>query len=253
MRGAPVRSCPHRVHKEALCSSTVGAAHGPQAHTRGSVVLLVLVRGEDHDHPPAFHFRLLVDAGNLLKLLNHPAQQVHSLVLVDDVAPLELDVRLDLVAVFQEFAGVIDLEVEVVLLGPGPEAELLHLHGLRLLPAPLLLLLLLVAVLAVVEDLADGRVGVRRNLHEIEFVVAGAVEGLAGRDHVVVAVGFDHTDLVGTNFLIYAEFIDVSNSGIGGFSRGELGDSEKLGLCGANAGLRHEGPSRRMLYTWTTL
>jgi hypothetical protein len=93
-----------------------------------------------------------------------------------------------------------------------PEAKLLHLHGLRLLPAALLLLLFLVAVLAVIEDFAYRGIGVRRNLDEVKLVFASPVEGFLNRNNIVLAVRFDNANLVGTNFLIYAKFVYVSDN-----------------------------------------
>ena len=81
-----------------------------------------------------------------------------------DVHPVALAYRRD---IFEEAAGMLRFEIKVVIIGSRPEAKLLHLHGLRLLPAPLLLLLLLVPILAVVNDLANRRIGIRSNLDEV--------------------------------------------------------------------------------------
>ena len=73
----------------------------------------------------------------------------------------------------QELAGVLELEVQIVLVRVGAEADLLHLHRLLLRLQLLLLLLLLVEELLVVDDAADGRVGGGTDLHEVKTEVLG--------------------------------------------------------------------------------
>jgi len=53
----------------------------------------------------------------------------------------------------------------------GTELDLLHLDDLLLFAGFVLLLLLLVLELAEIEQLADRRIGVRRNLDEVEACV----------------------------------------------------------------------------------
>jgi hypothetical protein len=76
--------------------------------------------------------------------------------------------------------------------------------------------LLLVAVLAVVEDFTDRRIGVGGNLDEVELVVTCPFQGLVDGYDIVVAFWLYDANLVGSNFLIYAKFIDVSDGWVGG-------------------------------------
>jgi len=54
----------------------------------------------------------------------------------------------------------------------------------------------------------------------------GPVEGIFDGHDLMVAVGLDDANLVGTNFLVYAKFINVSDSWICRFLRGEFGFGE---------------------------
>src|SRR5690625_6722422 len=124
-------------------------------------LLLGLPGSQDRGHPAAFHPRCLVDLGDVLQFFDEAPEQVHPLILIDDVAPTKLNPGLNLVIVLEEAARVLRLKLEVVRVGMRPEPNLLHLYVLRLLPRFLLFLLYLVAVLTVVDDLNDGRVGRR--------------------------------------------------------------------------------------------
>ena len=88
---------------------------------------LLLVRGQHRGHPAALHRRGLVDLRDVREVLGEPLEHVEALVLVDDVAASELDPRLDLVPLLEELAGVLQLEVVVVVVGPRAEADLLEL------------------------------------------------------------------------------------------------------------------------------
>jgi hypothetical protein len=45
-------------------------------------------------------------------------------------------------------------------------------------------------------------------------VFTSAAECILYGDDLVVAVGLDNADLVGTDFLVYAKFVNVSNGGV---------------------------------------
>jgi len=62
----------------------------------------------------------------------------------------------------------------------------------------------------------------------------------------VVPVGFNDANLVGVYFLIYAKFVDVSDSWIGRFLREEFGFGERLGSPRVGLTLRS---SSRTCYT----
>lgn len=76
------------------------------------------------------------------------------------------------------------------------ELDLLDLDDLLLLARFGGLLLLLVFVLAKIEDLGDGRLGIGRDFAEIEAGFFRQTQGFADRDYTAVLTGgIDQTDL----------------------------------------------------------
>ena len=77
----------------------------------------------------------------------------------------------------------LELELIVVLVGLRSETDFLHLD-LHLLGLHFFLaLLLLVEELGVVDETANGRIGVGRDLHEIDPLLAGHIQCIAGRNN----------------------------------------------------------------------
>lgn len=83
----------------------------------------------------------------------------------------EVDIGFDLVAFFQEFLGMAQLEVEIVIVGIRCKADLFYdsFDGLGL--DVLLAAFLFVDELVELDDLADRRFGFRRDLHQVEAQV----------------------------------------------------------------------------------
>src|SRR5829696_2044604 len=140
--------------------------------------------GRDHHrHAVALHVWMLVLGGPvLLDLDQQPVEDGPAELHVGHLASAEPDDALDLVAVLEETDHVVLLEVEVVLVDAGAELHLLDHDHLLLLLRLVLLLLLLELVLPVVHDLADRRVGGRRDLDEVEVLLSGHVLRLLERD-----------------------------------------------------------------------
>ena len=89
-----------------------------------------------------------------------------------------------------------DLEVEVVIVRLRAELDLLDLDDGLLALRLARLLLLLVLVLAEVEDLADGRLGLRVHLDEVEALLLRACAAPRGWQHAEhLAVGADDAHL----------------------------------------------------------
>lgn len=184
-----------------------------------NALLFLLVRREYRGHTPPFHLGRLIDPCQVLHIFNETTKQIHSLILVDNVSASKLHVRLYLVTIVQEITGVVLFELIIVIVGAWSEPKLLHLHRLRPLPLPLLLLLLLVAVLAVVNDLAYGRLGIRSNFNEIKVMVAGAIQGVFEIHDLVIAFWFNDAYSAGADLSVYANFISFSDSKSGGLLR----------------------------------
>ena len=123
---------------------------------------------QHHHHVPPVLQRRRLDHAELLDVLGEPHQQVPPTLRVQLLAPPEHDRDLDLRPLVEEADDVALLGVVVVNADLRPELDLLDLDLGLVLAGELGLLLLLVAVLAVVHHLGDGRIGLRRDLDEVE-------------------------------------------------------------------------------------
>ena len=143
--------------------------------------------------------RLVAERGQAKEAEEH----LLAALLVDDVAPAELDPGLHLVALGEKLARVLRLEVEVVVFDPRPHLHFLELHLVLLLPSLACLPLLLVAELPVVHDPAHRRVRHGRDLDEVELEATGHPQRLGnGFDPELVAVGTDQADLTGPDAVV---------------------------------------------------
>jgi hypothetical protein len=92
-----------------------------------------------------------------------------------------------------------------VIVDHGPELDLLDLDDLLLFAGFGLFLLLLEAVLAVIQDFADRRHGVRRNLDQIETGLGGLGQSVCDGDGSEVgAVRADQMNLFDADVLVGA-------------------------------------------------
>src|SRR5215470_9475751 len=183
----------------------------------------VLSLGAQHDmqHAP-FHAGVVFGDRDILHRLHHLLQHLPAELGVRHLAPFEADGDLGLVALLEEPAHVLQLEVEVVLLGFGAHFHFLDLDRRLLLARLLEAARLRVLVLAEVHDAAHGRLRFRGDLDEIELLIARRLQRLLGRhDSELLALRADHTDLAGadafvdTNFLCLADkrLLDVRDRG----------------------------------------
>ena len=119
------------------------------------------------------------------------------------LAAAEHDRHLDLVARLEEALDVALLGVVVVLRDLRPELDLPDVDLLLVLARGLLLLDLLVLVLRVVQDAADGRLGVGRDLDQVEVALLRLAQGLVGaHDPHLLAVLVDEPDLGNADALV---------------------------------------------------
>src|SRR5450756_2095144 len=112
----------------------------------------------------------------------------------------EEDRRLDLVAVGQEALDVVLLELEIVLVHLRPELDFLDLDDLLVLSGFAGALLLLVLVLAEIHDAADRRLRHRRDLDQVQTLLASNGQRLLRRHDaqllggVIDDTNFPHPD-----------------------------------------------------------
>src|SRR5262249_18748210 len=161
----------------------------------------VLRRAEHHDHVPSVEERRRLDEPDLLDVLGETHQQVPSPLRVSRLAAPQHD--LDLRPLVEEADDMALLRLVVVNSDLWPELDLLDVDRNLVLASELGLLLLLVAVLAVVHDPRDRRIGLSRDLDEVEVLAVRVVERLLDRLHSELAALFvDETDLRRADVLV---------------------------------------------------
>ena len=105
---------------------------------------VLFFRCDDHEHPFALEARQLFRLAVFEQRLGEFEQLCLTLFLVDNRAATEKHVDLDLVALFEETDGVVELELEVVVVGLRREADFLDDNLLRVGLALLVAFLLFV-------------------------------------------------------------------------------------------------------------
>src|SRR5690606_9565306 len=136
---------------------------------------LLLLRGDQHHHLPALGAGPLLDDDVLAQVLLDPLRLRQAEFLVAHLTATEADGDLHLVPLLQEATHVAQLDLVVAFVRGRAELDFLDLDLLLLLLRRVGLLLLLEAVLAVVHDAADGRVGVGLDLDQIQTGLLGHV------------------------------------------------------------------------------
>ena len=115
----------------------------------------------------------------------------------------EADRDFDLVSFFKESAGVLQLDVEVVLVGFWTELDLFYGDGGLGLSGGGFFLFLLVLHLPEITDLTDRWAGVWRHFDKIEASVFGQANRIFGEELTqLVALFVDDEDARGANLLI---------------------------------------------------
>ena len=96
-----------------------------------------------------------------------------------------------------------DLGLEIVVIGLGTDLDFLDLHHSLAFLGLLLLFLRLVLELAVVHNLADGRRGLRSNLHKVHiFLDSHVLRGCQRHDTELLALRTDQADLLVSDLLV---------------------------------------------------
>ena len=180
---------------------------------KDKVKVTIMFRGREVTHPErgtAILDRLAEELAELGHIFCEPFEQRPTALGMAHLAPAEHDRDLDLVALAQEAYDMALLGGVVVGIDLGAELDLLDRDRALVLARQLLLLLLVVAVLAVVHDPADGRIGLVGNLDQIEVEVASKGESLGQRlDADLFPVGPDESDLPGADPIVDPRLVVV--------------------------------------------
>ncbi len=160
----------------------------------------------NHNHTLAFETWHLFGLAKIQQGFGKLEQLLLALLLVDDAATLEKDIDAHFVAVFEESAGMVELEFEVVVVNLRAESNFFDHHlgcvGLALF----LLFFQFVEILLVLYDFTNRRVCGGRNHNEIQSFVVCQFDGIFR----VVDGGFHplayHTYNWGCDALVYLMF-----------------------------------------------
>ena len=133
---------------------------------------------DDDNHAFSLKFGHGFGFADFLKVVAEARQQQFALLFEEDAPSAEEHIGLHLVAVGEELACMLELEVIVVLIGLRPEPYLLDFHLLGVLFLLFLLAFFLVEELLIVNYPANGRVGSGGYLHQIKVLYVSNTHGL---------------------------------------------------------------------------
>ena len=145
------------------------------------MLLLFLNRSDHHYHPLALKLRHVLRSSVLLEFDCKTKEKFFSLVGELNRTSPEENRSLDLGTLTKELLGMLELELEVVLISVRTEADFLY-HNLGGILLHLLgLLLLLVKILLVIKYLAHRRVCLGSNLDQVEFHLVSHLHSCGNR------------------------------------------------------------------------
>lgn len=133
----------------------------------------LLVGSEDHYHVSSIEFRRRLDLCGWTAGFGDAFENLHSQLGVRYFTPSEHDRDLDFVPVRQELTDLTRLGIEVTASDLGAILHFLDYDVGRLLAGLFLPLGEFITILPVVENLADGWVGLRSDLDQVEFRFSG--------------------------------------------------------------------------------
>ena len=171
-----------------------------------AMALLTRKRADLHVDVTTGHFRLLVALAHRLEVFLDLAGEQMAELLMGHLAAAELELDAYLVSFGEEVFGMSDLDEVIVRVDADTELHLLHLAALLMLVGFLFVLLLDVLKFAVVDDLANGRIGLRSHLHEVQAALTGNAQRLMrGQDaKLMLPVFLDDTHFRRTDALVDA-------------------------------------------------
>ena len=164
--------------------------------------------GENHDQLLAFQLRGSLDGTDILHPLSEIAHDLEALVHISDFTASEHDGDLGFIAVFQELPDIAKLILKIMHIGLRAKLHFLHLDDRLLFTSLMFFLLFLVFKLTVIANLANGRLSVRRDLHEVQAFLASHLECLlSGNNSHLTPVFVDQAHLRDTYPLINAVLV----------------------------------------------
>jgi hypothetical protein len=123
---------------------------------------------QHHHHLPAFEAGFALDLGDFLSVALDPEKQVAPELLVRHLTPTKPQRDLHLVAFVEEAHHRLHLNLIVVIINVRSHLDFFDFDSFLLLTRLGGFLLFLIFEFAVIENLSDGRVRIRRDLDEVE-------------------------------------------------------------------------------------
>src|SRR3546814_1667001 len=121
-----------------------------------------LFRSNHHQHLTAFHARILLDLGDLVRIFLNALEKLHAKLAMGEFAAAEAQRDLHLVAFADELVDGLHLRLIIMIVDVGTHLDFLDVLRLLALAGDVRLLLGLVLELADIEELAHGRIGAGR-------------------------------------------------------------------------------------------
>ena len=115
--------------------------------------------GYHHYHPLALQLRHLLRPAVLFELDCETQEKLFTLLGIDDAAAFEEHGGFHFLSVLQELLSMLELELEIVVIGIGAETDLLYHDFSGVVLHLLSLLALLVEIFLIVQNLAYRRIG----------------------------------------------------------------------------------------------
>lgn len=147
---------------------------------------ILLFYCQHHRHLPPFHARRLLDLGLGIEIGFHPIKHLHTKLLVLQLPAAKAQRNLDLVTFVKERAHLAHLDLVIMIIDPRPQFYFFDFNDFLLFPRFGGTLLRLILIFSVVDDFRHRRVGIWRNLDEIEPCFRGNDNCLPGRNNPVI-------------------------------------------------------------------
>lgn len=166
---------------------------------------LALRQGTElHVDVTACHARILINVAHGQQVCLDLFRKQVTKLLMRHLATTELQLDAHFVAFREEVFSMRDLDQVIMRVDADAEFHFLHLAALLMLVGLLLVLLLDVFVLAVIDNLAHGRIGVRSHLHQVKPTLFGDANSLRSWDDakLMLTIFLDDAHLRRTNALI---------------------------------------------------
>ncbi len=166
---------------------------------------------KQHEHVTAFQLGLGLDRSERFEVLCEALEHVQTLLRVGHLAAAEHDGDLDARALLEEAQDVTLLGLVIAHIDLRSELHFLNLDLGLVLTSLLGLHGLLVLELAVVHDLAHGRLGVGRDLHQVKVLVVGDALRITSVEQTQLrSIDADETDTRGADLIVDAGVIRLS-------------------------------------------